>query len=144
MASMQLDIITSERILFSDKVDGVVVPGSEGELGVLPYHAPLLTVIQPGELRIVKDGEDDTSIAISGGFIEVISNKVVILADTAERSDEIDEARAEEAMHRAKQRLENRDSDLDLERGIAALRRSEFRVKVARRRRQRPSPSTTN
>lgn len=144
MASMQLDIITSERILFSDKVDGVVVPGSEGELGVLPYHAPLLTVIQPGELRIIKDGEDDTSIAISGGFIEVISNKVVILADTAERSDEIDEARAEEAMHRAKQRLENRDSDLDLERGIAALRRSEFRVKVARRRRQRPSPSTTN
>ena len=144
MASMQLDIITSERILFSDKVDGVVVPGSEGELGVLPYHAPLLTVIQPGELRIVKDGENDTSIAISGGFIEVMNNNVVILADTAERSDEIDEARAEEAMHRAKQRLENRDSDLDLERGIAALRRSEFRVKVARRRRQSPSHSTTN
>ena len=144
MASMQLDIITSERILFSDKVDGVVVPGSEGELGVLPYHAPLLTVIQPGELRIVKDGENDTSIAISGGFIEVMSNKVVILADTAERSDEIDEARAEEAMRRAKQRLESRTSDLEMERGIAALRRSEFRIKVARRHGQRPSHSTTN
>ena len=143
MPTMQLDIITAEQVTYSDEVNAVVAPGIEGELGILPHHAPLLTTLQPGELRIVKEGKEDAYIAVSGGFLEVMGNKVVILADTAERSEEIDMARAEEAMHRAQERLDRRASDVDLERGLAALRRSQFRIKVARRRRERPpSPPT--
>lgn len=141
MPTMQLDIITAERVTYFDEVNAVVAPGIEGELGILPHHAPLLTTLQPGELRIVKEGEEDTFIAVSGGFLEVMSNKVVILADTAERSEEIDVARAEEAVLRAQERLEHRAADVDLERGLAALRKSQFRIKVARRRRERPPSS---
>ncbi len=89
---MQLDIITAERVVYSDQVSIVVAPGIEGELGILPHHAPLLTTLQPGEIRVVKEGEEDTFIAVSSGFLEVMANKVVILTDTAERADEIDEA----------------------------------------------------
>ena len=141
MPTMQLAIITAERVTYSDDVNAVVAPGIEGELGILPQHAPLLTTLQPGELRIIKEGEEDTFIAVSGGFLEVMANKVVILADTAERSEEIDVARAEEAVRRAQERVERRDSDVDLERGLAALRKSQFRIKVARRRRERPPSS---
>ena len=141
MPTMQLDIITAERVTYSDEVNAVVAPGIEGELGILPHHAPLLTTLQPGELQIVKEGEEDTFIAVSGGFLEVMSNKVIILADTAERSEEIDVARAEEAVLRAQERLEHRTADVDLERGLAALRKSQFRIKVARRRRERPPSS---
>jgi len=138
MPTMQLDIITAELVTYSAEVNAVVAPGIEGELGILPHHAPLLTTLQPGELRIVKEGEEDAYIAVSGGFLEVMGNKVVILADTAERSEEIDVTRAEEAVRRAQERLEHRASDVDLERGLAALRKSQFRIKVARRRRERP------
>jgi len=138
MATMQLDIVTAEHEVFSDQVSGVVVPGTEGELTVLPNHAPLLTVIQPGELRIMQDGSADTFMAVGGGFLEVIANKVVILADAAERADEIDESRAQEAVTRAEERLEHRTSDMDMERAIASLRRSQTRLKVVRRRRLRP------
>lgn len=141
MATMQLDIVTAEHEVFSDQVSGVVVPGTEGELTVLPNHAPLLTVIQPGELRIMQDGSADTFMAVGGGFLEVIANKVVILADAAERADEIDESRAQEAVTRAEERLEHRTADMDMERAIASLRRSQTRLKVVRRRRLRPPPA---
>ncbi len=138
MPTMQLDIVTAERVTYSDQVSGVVAPGMEGELGILPNHTPLLTILQPGELRIIKEGEEDTYIAVSGGFLEVMANKVIILADTAERADEIDEARAEEAVRLAQERVEHRTSDMDLQRALASLRRSEARMKVVRRRRERP------
>ncbi len=137
MAPMRLEIITAEREVYSDDVDILVAPGIEGELGILPHHAPLMTALQPGELHLRKDGED-VYMAVSGGFMEVMANKVTILADAAERSDEIDEARVQDAIRRAEERIQNRESDQDLERAVAALRRSQARLRVAQRRRGRP------
>ncbi|MBI4299383.1 MAG: F0F1 ATP synthase subunit epsilon [Chloroflexi bacterium] len=135
MATMRLEIITAERVVYSEEVSVLVAPGIDGELGILPHHAPLLTVLQPGEMRVVKDGEE-SFIAVSGGFLEVLGNKVIILADTAERAEEIDSARAEEAMKRAQERVQSRSADMDLERALMALRRSQARLKVAQRRRR--------
>ena len=134
---MRLEIITAEREVYSDDVDILVAPGIEGELGILPHHAPLMTALQPGELRLLKDGED-VYMAVSGGFMEVMNNKVTILADAAERSDEIDEARVQDAIRRAEERIQSRESDMDLERAVAALRRSQARLRVVQRRRNRP------
>ena len=136
---MQLEIVTAERLVYSDQVNGVVAPGIEGELGILPQHSPLLTTLQAGELRIMKEGQPDTYMAISSGFMEVMANRVVVLADTAERSNEIDEARAQEAVERAQEQLEHRASDIDLERALASMRRAHTRLKVVRRRRQPPT-----
>jgi F-type H+-transporting ATPase subunit epsilon len=135
---MKLEIITAERVVYSDDVDLVVAPGSEGELGILPLHAPLMTSLQPGEIRVRKDGED-VFLAVSGGFLEMMANRVTILADAAERSDEIDEARVQEAIKRGEERLAMRASDMDMERAVASLRRSQTRLKVVQRRRTRAS-----
>ena len=139
MAPMRLEIITAERVVYSDDVDLLVAPGMEGELGILPHHAPLMTIIAPGEITVRKEGEEDSYLAISGGFLEVMANHVTILADTAERSDEIDEARVREAMRRAEERINMRASDMDLQRAVAALQRSQARLRVVQRRRARPS-----
>lgn len=136
MATMLLEIVTAERLVSSEEVSVVVAPGVDGELAVLPRHAPLLTALKPGEVRVVKDGED-SYIAVSGGFIEVIGNKVTILADTAEREDEIDLERTEAALKRAEESIASSDSDADLERAMAAMRRSQARLRVAGRRRRR-------
>lgn len=138
MAKLKLDIVTAERSVFSEEVDMVIAPGSEGQLGILPHHAALLTTLQPGELRIKQEGEEIT-LAVSGGFLEVQANHVVVLADTAERAEEIDMARAEEARRRAEERLRARPADVDLARAEAALRRSLIRLRVARRRREKPT-----
>ena len=140
MAPMRVEIITAEREVYSDDVDVLVAPGSEGELGILPHHAPLMTALQPGEIRVRKDGEE-VFMAVSSGFLEVMDNKVTILADTAERSDEIDEARVQEALKRAEERIQMHSSDMDLERAVASLRRSQARLKVVQRRRNRPPQS---
>jgi F-type H+-transporting ATPase subunit epsilon len=134
MATMRLDIVTAERLVYSEEVSSVVAPGFDGELGILPHHAPLLTLLKPGELRIRKDGQE-TLMAVTGGFMEVLDNKVVVLADAAERDSEIDQARAEEALKKAKERIAARGADLDLERALASVRRAEARLKVVRRRR---------
>ena len=140
MAPMRLEIITAEREVYSDDVDVLVAPGSEGELGILPHHAPLMTALKPGEIRVRKDGEE-VFMAVSSGVLEVMDNKVTILADTAERSDEIDEARVQEALKRAEERIEMHSSDMDLERAVASVRRSQARLKVVQRRRNRPPQS---
>ena len=137
MATFQLDIVSAERHVSSDQVDLLVAPGVEGEVAILPSHAPLLTVLKPGEIRVVKDGEDNF-IAVSGGFMEVMPEKVTILADTAERLDEIDIERAEAALKAAQERIASAPVDMDLHRALASLRRSQARIKVARRRRNRP------
>lgn len=136
MATMTLEIVTAERVVYSDEVDVLVAPGIEGELAILPRHAPLLTILKPGEIRVVKDGEE-SYMAVSGGFMEVMANKVTILADTAERVDEIDVQRAEEALKQAQERIEAAPAEADLERAMAVIRKSQARVKVARRRRRR-------
>tara|TARA_B100000315_G_scaffold9193_1_gene9067 strand:- start:5044 stop:5502 length:459 start_codon:yes stop_codon:yes gene_type:complete len=136
MATMQLEIITAEQKVYGDDVEMVVAPGIDGELGILPHHAPLMTILQPGEVAIRKDGQD-TFLAVTGGFMEVIGNRVTILADACERSDEIDEARALAAVERAKERLALQQEDLQLERVVLAIRRAQIRLNVVRRRRAR-------
>ncbi len=136
MATMQLEIITAERQVYSDEVDLVVAPGIDGQLGILPHHAPLMTILQPGEVVVRKDGSD-TYMAVTGGFLEVIGNRVTILADACERSEEIDEARAQAAMERARERVASQDADLQLERAMGDVRRAQVRLNVARRRRPR-------
>ena len=136
MATMQLEIITAEQQVFGDEVEMVIAPGIEGQLGILPHHAPLMTALQPGEILIRKEGED-TYLAVTGGFMEVMGNRVTILADACERSDEIDEARAQEAVDRAKERIEHRESDMQLEQVVASMRRAQVRLDVVRRRRAR-------
>ena len=134
---MMLEIITAERQVYSDEVDMVIAPGIDGQLGILPRHAPLMTILKPGELTVRKEGEEDLYVAVSGGFMEVLGNRVSILADACERSDEIDEERAQRAVQRAQERLANRDSDMDLEKGMASLSRAQARVNLVRRRRPR-------
>jgi len=142
--NLKVDIVTAERVVFSeDDVDLLVVPGIEGELGVLPLHAPLLTTIKPGVLRVVK-GEEETTMAITGGFIEVRENRVTILADAAERGEEIDAARAEAARRLAEERLASREATIDMVQAEMALKRALVRLKALeqtrRRRRGAPPP----
>ena len=135
MATMRLEIVTAERLVYSEEINILVAPGIDGELGILPRHAPLLTALKPGEIRVVKDGEE-SFMAVSGGFMEVIGNKVTILADTAEHVEEIDVQRAEEALKLAEEQIASRGAASDLERALASIRRSQARIKVARRRRR--------
>jgi F-type H+-transporting ATPase subunit epsilon len=138
-SSIRLEIVTPERVIYSDEVDAVVVPGVEGQLGILPHHAPLMTMLQPGELKVRKGGEE-IYVAIFGGFLEVRPDRVIVLADAAERAEEIDVGRAEEAKRRAEQQMANRVlSEVEKARAEAALRRSLVQLKVAERRRKRKS-----
>ena len=139
MARIKLEIVTAERQTFADEVNAIIAPGVEGQLGILPHHAPLMTMLQPGEIILKKDGEE-TYLFVSGGFLEVRPDKVIILADACEHCEEIDIARAEEAKLRAEERIHSKSSEADYSRAEAALRRSVSRIKVAERirRRQRP------
>ncbi|MFC1915301.1 F0F1 ATP synthase subunit epsilon [Chloroflexota bacterium] len=137
MASIKLDIVTVERSVYSEDVDMVIAPGIEGQLGILPHHTPLMTMLQAGELRVKRSGEE-ISLAISGGFLEVRPDRVVVLVDAAERADEIDVARAEEARRRAQDLLaEMHAPGLDEARAEAALRRSLARLRVVEALRKR-------
>ncbi len=137
MSSIKLDIVTAERVVFSEDVDIVVAPGIEGQLGILPHHAPLMTILEPGEL-IARKGSDEFSLVVSGGFLEVRPDRVIVLADAAERAEEIDIARAEEAKRRAEQQLAERHVPTEyIARPDAALRRSLARLRVAKKRRRR-------
>ena len=137
MANIKLDIVTAERVVYSEDVDVVVAPGVEGQLGILPHHAPLMTTLQPGEL-VVRKGREEFFLAISGGFLEVRPDRIIILADAAERVEEIDVARAEEAKRRAEERLRERTPELDTTRTEASLRRALLRLEVVGRRRRKP------
>ena len=132
----RLEIVTVERLLFEDDVDMVVAPGSEGVLGILPNHAPLLTTLTHGELVVRKSGEPEQLFAISGGYMDVQPSKVTVLADVAERADEINVERAVEARDRANREIsEGSLSPDDLIRAEAALRRALLRLKIAEKRR---------
>ena len=125
-----VDIVTPERIVYSEPADFLVVPGIEGYLGILPLHAPIVSGLNIGVLKVIKEGKE-TKVAISGGFMEVNDNRAVILADTAERADEIDIHRAKEARERAEQRLANKSYDIDIARAEMALRRAVARLKAS-------------
>jgi len=136
MSTMKLDIVTAEGVVYSNEVDVVVAPGIEGQLGILPHHAPLMTTLQPGELRVRKGGEE-FSLAISGGFLEVRPDRVIILADAAERAEEIDVRRAEEAKRRAEERLRQPTPEVDVAEAEAALHRALARLQVVEQTRRR-------
>jgi F-type H+-transporting ATPase subunit epsilon len=140
MAQLHCEVVTAERTVVATDVDMVVAPGIEGQLGILPHHAPLIAALTYGELVLRREGQADEFIAIGGGFMEVGPEHVTILADSAERADEIDEARAEEARVRAEELMaQSRKEDMDLARAEAALRRSMVRLKVARHKRRHRS-----
>ena len=129
-----LEIVTPERLAYSDTVDAVTLPGSEGELGVLPHHAPLVTTLGLGELRIRKGGEVE-SFAIAGGFLQVLPDKVVVMAEMADMAADIDLERAAEARKEAEKALEGGfDEGADLAQARAALQVALLRQRLAERR----------
>jgi F-type H+-transporting ATPase subunit epsilon len=133
MGKLSLEIVTVEKVVYSDEIDMLIVWGTLGQMGLLPMHAPIMTTLQPGEL-IVRKGGEDSSIFVSGGFLELMNDKVTILADSAERAEEIDVARAEAAKKRAEERKAlGAAENIDMARAEAALRRSLERLKVAER-----------
>jgi F-type H+-transporting ATPase subunit epsilon len=131
MAKLDVEVVTGERSVYTaTEVDMVIVPGSDGALGILPKHAPLISTLATGELR-VKKGSSEESIIIFGGFVEVTPTKVIVLADTAERAEEVDVARAEMARKRAEQALAEVKDKQSLEEAELALRRAVTRIKIA-------------
>jgi F-type H+-transporting ATPase subunit epsilon len=137
MVTFRLEIVTAERMIFSDDVSAVIAWGVEGQLGILPHHAPLMTILQPGDILIRKDKEEEY-FALSGGFLEIRPDKVIVLADACERAEEIDIARAEEAKKRAQETMKAAPLTADAAAAEAALRRSLARLKVAEKRRRKP------
>ena len=130
---LTLEIATPIRLVVAETVDEIVIPGSQGYFGVLPGHAPFLTTLGIGELTY-RIGRDEYYLAVSGGFAEVRDDKVIVLADCAERPDEIDRARAERARERAERRLSGRsDEEVDYSRATAALARALTRLQTAGR-----------
>ena len=134
MAKLTVEIVTGERRIYNETdIDMIVADGADGMLGILPRHAPLVTPLRPGELRIRKGGAEET-LVIFGGFLEVKDGRVLILADTAERAEEIDVAAAEEARRRAQETLANRGSAENAEAAEASLAQAEVRIRFGGRR----------
>ncbi|HET9051960.1 MAG TPA: F0F1 ATP synthase subunit epsilon [Candidatus Dormibacteraeota bacterium] len=139
MAKFQVELVTAEERKVSGDADFVRAPGAEGELGILSRHIPLMTPLRAGEVMVRNDGEEEY-LFVAGGFLQVLPDRVVILADAAERAEEIDEARAEEARKRAQEALQR--TDVSAEDAIAyaqALERAMLRLRVAELRRHRRS-----
>jgi F-type H+-transporting ATPase subunit epsilon len=131
---LKLEIVTPERLVYEDEVDSVNVPGIEGELGILPHHAPLLSMLGYGELRIRK-GAAEESFAIVGGFVQVRPDKVVVMAETADMASEIDLEKAEEARREAERALESGYQEgADLAAARAQLQTALLRIRLAERR----------
>src|SRR4051794_13598362 len=133
MPSLHVKMVTAERQLADEQADMVIAPGGAGEIGILPRHIPLITTLKPGELRIRKADEDQL-YAIGGGFLEVRNieggSEVIVLADTAERAEDLDLARAEEAKRRAEQHLAERSDVVDAVAAQTALLRAIARIRV--------------
>jgi F-type H+-transporting ATPase subunit epsilon len=123
-----LTIVTPEKILYENEVVSLIAPGSEGYLGVLTNHAPLITGLVPGKLTVKDVNNEEVNFAISGGFMEVFKNQVTIVADSVEFVKDIDIERAKKALERAKQRLRSKEKEIDIPRAIAAIKRAENRV----------------
>jgi len=135
MSKIKLDIVTVERTVLSEDVDYISAPGVDGILGILPRHTPLMTALKEGELHYKKDGVE-YDFAIGGGFVEVRPDRVIVLADSAERADDIDEQRAQAARERAQQALKEKPhGDPEFARLEHALRRAQVRLQVAKRKR---------
>ena len=134
MPTLRLEVVTPESKTFSEDVDMVTIPGIDGELGILPLHVPLITALQPGELKILRGGQE-TFLATGGGFAEVLPDRVSILTDMALRSADIDEASAQAAMDRAKAALADKSIGTEAQAAAeAAIAQSLAQLNVKRRR----------
>lgn len=137
MATLRLEIVTPEAKAYSDDVDMVTVPGSEGEIGILPQHVPLLTGIKPGELRVLKNGKE-TFLAVGEGFVEVTQERVIVLTDMALEDTQIDEVAAQEAFEKAQEALKaQRLSDEEHATVQASLEKSIAQLMIKRRKQGR-------
>jgi len=132
--TFKLEIVTPEKIVFSEDVVSLVAPAEEGYLGVLAGHAPLLCALKPGEIKIRRES-GEMLYATSGGFMEVMPKKTSILCESAEAPESVDVARAEKAKQRAKDRIAHPGKDVDLERAEASVARAEIRIRVAKKKR---------
>ena len=133
---LHLEVITPERRVYEDDVDMVIAPGSEGYLGILPHHAPLLTALGPGEFRVKKGGVEEV-LAVFGGFMDVRGDRVVVLTEAAEAAEDIDAQRAQEARDHAQQALQGPQlSAADEARARVALQNALVRLRVSERRRR--------
>ncbi|MGH9787041.1 MAG: F0F1 ATP synthase subunit epsilon [Terriglobia bacterium] len=130
--SFRLRIVTPNREVVMEDVGEIQVPGREGYLGILPGHAPLISELKVGEISY-RRGRESSRLAVSGGFVEVLPDQVTILAETAEKAEEIDVARAQAAKERAEKRLRGQEGDLDLSRAAISLERALIRLQVAAR-----------
>lgn len=133
---LQLEVVTPEKQLFSGEVDSVLAPGAEGQLGILPHHAPLMSTLSVGEL-VARRGEEELSFAIYGGFIQVLPDRVIVLADVGERADEVDAEQAERARREAEELLKKEPPPELRAEAMMALRKAQLRLRVARRQRLR-------
>lgn len=132
MATLKLEVVTPEKKVVDEEVEMVLCPGSEGEFGVLPHHVSLLSALKIGPIRYRANGKDEL-LFVSGGFVDVNGDKCSVLAETAEKAENIDQARAKAARERAEQRLANREATLDATRAEAALQRAIMRLKIAQK-----------
>ncbi|SMO67177.1 F0F1 ATP synthase subunit epsilon [Melghirimyces algeriensis] len=134
MSTMQLDIVTPERKVYSEEVEMVIARAAEGDIGILPNHAPFVSPLKITAVKVKKGGEESL-VAVSGGFIEVSENKVTILAETAELPDEIDVERAEAAKKRAEERLsDEQNEEINFKRAQIALQKAMIRLQVGKNR----------
>ncbi|MEO0225380.1 MAG: F0F1 ATP synthase subunit epsilon [candidate division WOR-3 bacterium] len=139
----KLEIVTPERLIYSEEVDSVTIPTLQGEITVLAHHMPVVSIISPGEIKIKKESEI-VYMAITGGFVQITSQKVTILADAAERAEEIDIERAEKARERARKLLAEKQLDKTSHaEALAALQRALIRIKIGRRKGPRIEKETT-
>ena len=139
MSKMTVEVVTPERVVYSGQAEMVIARGVNGELGIMPNHMPLVTPLKTAPVQIKVEGDQVERMAVSGGFMEVRDNKVIVLADTAERAEDIDTERAEQARARAENRITTRATDADLSRARAAMLRSLMRLKVAEKSKKRKS-----
>ena len=133
MAEFRLSIVTPEEIVFDEQIVSLIVPAAEGYLGVLAHHAPLISVLEPGKMTIRLPDDSELLLAISSGFIEVAHNRAIILADTAEQADRIDQERALKSLERARDRIAKAHTERswDLGRATSSFHRAENRVRIA-------------
>jgi len=142
--SVQVEVVSPQRVLFSGEVRMVSVPATDGYMGIMGRHAPLLSTLSIGEIILHEENGEQTSIAISGGVVEVRPNKVIILADVGEAAEDIDEDRAQAALERAKESLASNPPPEERAPLIESIRRSNLRLKVARKRRRSSSTPFSN
>lgn len=128
--SVNLNVVSAENSLFSGNIESLQITGSEGELGIMPGHTPLLTSLKPGMARIVKEGGDEEVIYLSGGMLEVQPNQVTVLADVAIRGGDLDEEAALQAKERAEKHLNDQGSDIDYAEAASELARAVAQLRV--------------